>query len=168
MASCHLVIHTAIAQKTENDQSEFSEQLVNYIHAKAKLQLSWSNIIQTYGPSMLTVLVRGSKQQCESLDLNNLFSSQPNEENSDEDEIIFKQGFQDSKAFTWQYIPEDMITTRTLANDNFAVSTAILERIKNDTKPHGLCINVQAILAGAIKESEVSNENLSPFYNGIE
>src|SRR5437764_11008247 len=113
MASCHLVIHTAIPQQTEGDQYVFSEQLANYIHEKAKLQLLWASIIQIHGPSMLTVLVRGSKQQCEALNLDalnlDLFSSQDNKENPDDDKddkIVFTRGFPDSKAFTWQYVFE--------------------------------------------------------------
>src|SRR5688572_23339766 len=80
MASCHLVIHTAIPQKTEDDQYIFSEQLAGYIHAKAKLQLLWANIIQNYGPSMLTVLVRGSKQQCDEFDINRINLFKPDNE----------------------------------------------------------------------------------------
>src|SRR6266536_603172 len=120
MASCHLVIHTAIPQ---GDRSMFSKKLASYIHAKAKLQLLWASTIQTHGPSMLTVLVRGSKQQCDALDKSkiNLFSSKTSEVNPDEDDkIIFTRGFQDSKAFTWKYIPEEIITTS--SNNNFSVS----------------------------------------------
>jgi hypothetical protein len=141
MASSHLVIHTAIPQETECDQSMFSEQLASYIHSKAKLQLLWASTIQTRGPSMLTVLVRGSKQQCETFDISKikLFSSQTNMVNPDKDDkIIFKQGFQNSKAFTWQYIPETTRTVTNFGNDNFAISSAILKRIKDETEPHGL------------------------------
>ncbi|CAB4379788.1 unnamed protein product [Rhizophagus irregularis] len=169
MASCHLVIHTAIPAKKEGDRSMFSETLTDYIHAKAKLQLLWSNTIQTFGPSMLTVLVRGTKQQCEEMDLDkiNLFSSQSN--NDEYDKIVFTHGFQDSKAFTWQYIPEEMITVRTLANDKFAVPSAILRRVKDETEPHGLSISVQAIMEGiTVGECVANNENLKPFYNRVE
>ncbi|PKK77675.1 hypothetical protein RhiirC2_844126 [Rhizophagus irregularis] len=141
MASSHLVIHTAIPQETESDQSMFSEQLTSYIHSKAKLLLLWASTIQTRGPSMLTVLVRGSKQQCETLDISriNLFSSQTNIMNpNNDDKIIFTRGFQNSKAFAWQYIPEEIITARTLTNDNFAVFSTILKRIKDETELHGL------------------------------
>ncbi|GES90915.1 hypothetical protein GLOIN_2v1804780 [Rhizophagus clarus] len=168
MASCHLVIHTAIPQKEEGDRSMFSEMLTNYIHTKAKLQLLWSNTIQTFGPSMLTVLVRGTKQQCEemNLDKNNLFSSQSS--GDDYDKITFTHGFQDSKAFVWKYIPEEMITKRTLANDEFAFPSAILKRIKDETEPHGLSISVQASMAGITAGESIANRNLEPFYNRIE
>ncbi|RIA82706.1 hypothetical protein C1645_743581 [Glomus cerebriforme] len=156
MASCHLVIHTAIPQETGSNQSFFSEQLANYIHAKAKLQLLWASTIQSHGPSMLTVLVRGSKQQCEEFDISKskLFSSQTNEVNPDEDnKIIFTQGFKDSKAFTWQYIPEECITTYSInsGNENFVVSTAILNRIKDETGHHALSVNMQAGVVNGIE-----------------
>ncbi|CAG8742750.1 283_t:CDS:2, partial [Cetraspora pellucida] len=148
---------------TIGEQSIFSELLTNYVHEKARLLLLWSNVIQTYGPSVLTVIVRGSKQQCEELDLikSNLFSSQSG------DQVAFTHGFQNSKEFIWQYIPEEMITTRALANDNFVVPKAILERIK-ETDLHVLSIYSQAILAGVTYESDIENKSLIPFYNGIE
>jgi hypothetical protein len=61
-----------------------------------------------------------------------------------------------------------MITTRILTNDNFVVSKEILKRIKDETKPHGLCVYIQAILAGINTEFGPKNEMLNPFYNGIE
>src|SRR5581483_7404028 len=47
-------------------------------------------------------------------------------------------------------------------------SKEILKRIKDETKPHGLCTYVQAFITGITTEIDENDERLHPFYNGIE